>query len=65
MAKHLIEVSNNGNVEATYEFDEGDETYNGVLKLIVLGGFEDDIFVLYRIEDGAKAVLETVKYNDQ
>lgn len=64
MAQHRIEVFNNGVSQATYDFDEGNEEYYDTLKLIQLGGFENDVFALYRIEDGVFTVLETVSFND-
>ncbi|MBC9704859.1 MAG: hypothetical protein H9W81_07765 [Enterococcus sp.] len=63
MARYQIEVSNNGVIEEIHQFDEG-SNYIDTFKTLIKCGFPNDVFVLYRIEGDAKAVEETVNYND-
>lgn len=61
MSKHMIQVENNGQVEETVEFNEGEEGYYDTLDTLRRSGFSGDIIRLYRIEGNAKALIDSIK----
>lgn len=60
---YVIVVENNGTVEEEINLT-GNEDYYAVFSEMHRMGYEGDIYTLYRVENGARAVMESYPQSD-